>query len=313
MPPVNGVSVVIPTFDRPDQTLAAVSSVLAQIFTTYEILLIDDGSNADYSFVKSLLESHGHEYIKISHRGVSGARNEGIRRAKYEWISFLDSDDTWDPDKLMKQVQYCEMHPEAYMVQCLERWFRNGCEVAVPERLRPASGSAFERALSLCCISPSAVLLHRSVFDQVGFFDERMLVCEDYDYWIRALSMHEIHLIDEPLVQKYSGTHQQLSQSEEAIDRFRVYALAKYLFETRYPEDKRGMVHRILEMKLDILLQGAKKRNRMDDNRMYSDLLEIVHNYHSGSYMTGDLSKEAFFFYSDILVSHRPRMAVGGS
>jgi glycosyltransferase involved in cell wall biosynthesis len=313
MPPVNGVSVVIPTFDRPDQTLAAVSSVLAQTFITYEILLIDDGSSDDYSFLKSLLESYGHEYIKISHKGVSGARNEGIRRAKYDWISFLDSDDTWYPDKLMKQVQYCEIHPEAYMVQCLERWFRNGSEVAVPQHLRPASGSAFERALSLCCISPSAVLLHRNVFERVGFFDERMLVCEDYDYWIRALSVYEIHLIDEPLVQKYSGTHQQLSQSEEAIDRFRVYALAKYLFETDYPENKKCMVHQMLETKLGILLQGAKKRNRTDDIRMYSDLFENLHSSHLCSYMKDGLTEEAFFFYSDLLVSHRPRMPAGGS
>lgn len=313
MPSVNGVSVVIPTFDRPDQTFAAVSSVLAQTFKEYEIIVIDDGSNADYRMVQSLLESHGHVYVSISHRGVSGARNNGIHRAKFDWISFLDSDDTWHPEKLMRQVQYCEMHPDAYMVQCRERWFRNGYEVEVPERLYPASGFAFERALSLCCISPSAVMIHKSVFDRVGFFDERMLVCEDYDYWIRALSFYEIHLINALLVQKYYGSHPQLSQSEEAIDRFRVFALAKYLYDTSYPEEHRIMVYQVLEIKLMILLKGAKKRARLDDAKVYSELMEILQNLKSGSDLIVNQTKDTFFYYSDFLLSHRPKTGSGGN
>ena len=108
------ISVVIPTYNRKHTLPRALDSVLAQSYQPFEIIVIDDGStDGTFNLIKSkypsinLLESHkpSKSLKGSSPKGVSVARNVGIKQSKGDWIALLDSDDEWIPDKLIKQVQ----------------------------------------------------------------------------------------------------------------------------------------------------------------------------------------------------------------
>ena len=101
------VSVLVPFFNRPTETIRAVKSVLAQTYNNYEIILINDGSNVDINEVFSFCANY--ENIKIinqENQGPASARNHGIKIAQGLYIAFLDSDDEWMNDKLDKQIKY---------------------------------------------------------------------------------------------------------------------------------------------------------------------------------------------------------------
>ena len=166
------VSVIIPTFDRGWCLREAVDSALAQEFTNFELIVVDDGS-ADGT--AELLEAYRPKVrlLRQANRGVSAARNRGIAAARGELIAFLDSDDLWLPQKLSTQVEFFRAHPHALIAQTEEIWVRNGRRVNPGKRHRKRSGMIFESSLDLCLVSPSAVMVRRELFDRAGLFDER--------------------------------------------------------------------------------------------------------------------------------------------
>ncbi len=98
----NRITVIIPTFNRASQVPDAVRSAMEQTLEPFEIIVIDDGSS-DHTEGALARFSNSIRYIKTENRGVSSARNRGILEARGEWIAFLDSDDTWHPEKLRSQ------------------------------------------------------------------------------------------------------------------------------------------------------------------------------------------------------------------
>ncbi|HMO16641.1 MAG TPA: glycosyltransferase family A protein [Oligoflexia bacterium] len=269
-------SVIIPTYNREQITERALQSVFKQTAQPSQIILVNDGSTEPYNNIINISKQRGVDYFKTKHSGVSAARNSGLRKASGEWICFLDSDDEWLPEKLEKQLEYISNNRGALFVQSLEKWIKGDKEVSIPKHLIPASGPAFARSLDLCCISASTCMIHHSLVDKVGFFDERLLVCEDYDYWLRALTFTDIHLIGIPLSIKYNSTANQLSDSEIAIDRFRVFSLLKYLSIENFPENNKKLALSKLIEKLDILITGARKRGLERDYLLYEMLLMNV-------------------------------------
>lgn len=101
---MSSISVIIPTFNRASQVVRAVNSALAQTLKPFEVIVVDDGSTDE---TVERLRVFGDEirYIFQENRGVSSARNRGILEARGEWIAFLDSDDTWHPEKLKRQIE----------------------------------------------------------------------------------------------------------------------------------------------------------------------------------------------------------------
>jgi glycosyltransferase involved in cell wall biosynthesis len=179
------VSVIIPTFNRSRKLMRALHSVMKQTFRDYEIIVVDDGSNDDtYQALTSYMTMI--QYVrKQVNQGVSAARNSGIRRASAPWIALLDSDDYWLKDKLSVQMQYIERNPGTLVCQTEEIWIRDGSRVNPRTRHKKPSGDIFDRSLKLCLVSPSSVVLKRSLFDEIGLFDETLPVAEDYDMWLR--------------------------------------------------------------------------------------------------------------------------------
>ncbi len=252
------VAVIIPTYNRRDWTLRAVESVVAQTRAPNEIVVVDDGSTDDTA------EAVQQEFPEvrvgaIEHGGVSRARNHGVDSTTSHWLAFLDSDDQWQPEKLEVQLQ--AMHQSGYRIgHCEETWIRNGRRVNPRDRHKKWGGFIYRHCLPLCCISPSAVILERSLFEEVGGFNESLPACEDYDLWLRICCQLPVCFVDQPLVVKYGGHDDQLSRTTEALDQYRVMALEHaYRISALSAGDRVATLETLVE-KLEVLSPGAQKR-----------------------------------------------------
>jgi glycosyltransferase involved in cell wall biosynthesis len=264
------VSVVIPTFNRNGMLKDAVDSVLDQEYGNTELIVVDDGSSD--ATVRTLSAYQDRlRLIRQKNCGVSAARNAGIRAAAGTLIALLDSDDLWLPGKLHAQVDYFEAHPEALICQTEEIWIRNGVRVNPGKRHRKEAGDIFERSLELCLVSPSAVMMRKSILDEVGLFDERLPACEDYDLWLRIAWKHPVHLIDTPLIVKRGGHADQLSRMPE-LDKYRIRSICNLLDRgCLSPSQKEASVE-MLKTKCAIYAQGCRKRGRAEDALYYEQL-----------------------------------------
>jgi glycosyltransferase involved in cell wall biosynthesis len=265
------VSIIIPTYNRAAWVMEAVASVLAQTYRDFELFVVDDGSTDG---TLAALASLGGE-IKVlrrqASRGVSAARNLGARAATGGWLAFLDSDDLWLPDKLARQVEYLKANPDLVICQTGETWIRNGVRVNPPEACRKVAGDIFLPSLARCLVSPSAVMLHRRLFEEMGGFDEELPAAEDYDLWLRIAWRYPVGLISEPLMIKRGGHADQLSR-QWGLDRFRIRALMKLLNEPGLPLAYRQAAQSTLAEKCRIYAQGCEKRGRFAEAREYKAL-----------------------------------------
>ncbi len=266
------VSVVIPTRDRRSSVLRAIRSVVGQSLRVTEIIVVDDGSmDGTPAAVRDAFP--GVVLIEQETTGVSGARNSGIAVARGDWIAFLDSDDEWLPQKMERQLQTLAAAPDVRLCHSNEIWIRNGRRVNPRRRHEKAGGWIFRRCLSLCCISPSAAVIRRDVFDDVGLFDESLPACEDYDLWLRICSREPVAYVDEPLILKRGGHDDQLSRRFWGMDRFRIKALEQVLLSQRLAQDDRVAALEALCDKIKVYLAGAEKRDKHDEAGVYRDKL----------------------------------------
>jgi len=252
------VTVVIPTHNRRNLVREAIASVAAQSYTDFELIIVDDGS--DDRTAEVVQQYTGVQYIYQANRGVSAARNVGVARARGALIAFLDSDDLWQPRKLEHQVALFNQHPDVQICQTDEIWVRNGVRVNPHNKHRKAGGDIFARSLELCLVSPSAVMMRRALFEELGGFDETLPACEDYDLWLRITASLPVPFIAMPLVVKRGGHPDQLSRRFWGMDRFRVHALRKLLESGMLSEEQRRLTVEMLRKKCTILAHGARKR-----------------------------------------------------
>ena len=117
-------------------------------------------------------------------------------------------------------------------------------------------------------------MLHRSVFKEIGYFDESLQACEDYDFWLRLLLKMPIDLVDQKLVIKHGGHNDQLSIKTWGMDRFRVMALQKLIKQDGLSHEQIAAVQKLLIKKCKILELGASKRKKFDEAEKYSGLAE---------------------------------------
>ena len=264
------VSVVLPTYNRGWIVEQALDSVLDQDYGNLELIVVDDGSSDD---TPRLLSAYGNRIrvIRQVNRGVSAARNAGIQAATGELIALLDSDDAWLPGKVTAQVAFFTDNPDALICQTEEIWIRNGVRVNPGKRHRKEAGMIFERSLALCLVSPSAVMMRRSLLDEVGLFDETLPACEDYDLWLRIAWKHPIHLIHQPLIVKRGGHDDQLSRLPE-LDKYRIQSIARLLNSGVLSLDQRDAARAMLKTKCTIYAQGCRKRGRIAEAQHYEAL-----------------------------------------
>ena len=258
------ISVIIPTYNRDKFLKRALISVYSQTYKVNEIIVIDDGSTDNTSRI--LKDFPDVIYIYQDNSGVSSARNLGITVAKNDWIAFLDSDDEWKEKKIEEQVSFHKLHPNILMSYTDEIWIRNSLEVKIPKKFRKIGKNVFLENLGYCNIAPSSVLIHRFIFENIGTFDEKLEVCEDYDLWLRISLIHSIFLLNKKLIVKYAGHDDQLSFKHWGMDKFRVQALEKLLkIATIESSSHYKKIQEELLVKYKLLLKGAIKYNREEE------------------------------------------------
>ena len=257
------VSVIIPTYNREKFISECVQSVLAQTLPAREIIIVDDGStDATYNILRDLgfnslsTKKTVLRYFFQQNRGVSSARNLGIKEARSEYIALLDSDDLWLKSKLDRQVSAFQNDTQSSrLCHTDEIWIRNGVRVNQHKKHKKHGGNVFQSCLKLCCISPSSAMMHRSVFEDFGFFDEDLPACEDYDFWLRYSVKEDVNFIDEPLIIKKGGHSDQLSGAHWGMDRFRIYSIEKILNEHDLKLVYKIEAIREIILKLEILIK----------------------------------------------------------
>jgi glycosyltransferase involved in cell wall biosynthesis len=176
------ISAIIPTYNYARYVTRAVDSALHQTYPLAEVIVVDDGSTDN---TREVLSAYGDRirYVYQENRGLAGARNTGIRNARSPWVAYLDSDDTWFPEKIERQVKVVEADPAVELVYTsLRICYTDGrTEDAIanpPDQLWPR----FRWANS---ITPSTVMMRRDLALKAGGFDESLRYCEDWEMWSR--------------------------------------------------------------------------------------------------------------------------------
>lgn len=193
------VSVIIPAYNQGHFLAEAVNSVLAQTYPLFEVIVVDDGSTDNTAVVAQSFTDPRVRYVYKKNGGLSSARNEGLRHAQGDFISFLDSDDCFLPEKLEILLAALEEHPPVGLVA--------GQSIPVDEHGRHV-GKRFDTPLPedprrLLLGNPlhvGSVLVRRTWQDKAGFFDESLRSYEDWDMWLRlARAGCPLHYVPQPV------------------------------------------------------------------------------------------------------------------
>lgn len=220
------VSVIIPTYNRRDYVQEAIDSVLAQTYTDYEVIVVDDGSTDHTGEVLQARYGEGIRYKWQKNQGESQARNEGLSLSQGEYVAFLDSDDLWLPHKLARQLSELTLHPDVDMVFS-QAWMidEQGCRVQNMAPLGSSLSPADYRYDALCVqngiVGPSTVIIRRRLLDEVGGFNTAIRFGEDWDLWIRVAAASCIHFIPEVLacIRRHQGSQCYFPDPEKNLKR----------------------------------------------------------------------------------------------
>lgn len=213
------VSVVIPAYNAAAHLRATLESVLAQSHSALEVIVVDDGSTDD---TFEILTEFGSKVrvLRQPNAGQAAARNHGARKAAGEFLAFLDSDDLWDGDKIERQVDLLERHPEALAVYCDHRAIDvSGAvigESGALRHLRPSGNVLQALLLGSCIVTPGLVLMRRSAFESSGDFDEHpsMRGHEDYALWLRLAARGPVVYSPQTLVSYRRHSQQATTQAD---------------------------------------------------------------------------------------------------
>lgn len=176
------ISVIIPVFNNEAYLAEAIESVIAQTIAPFEIIVVDDGSTdgcADLAkkFIPQI------RLLRQSNKGISAARNTGIKAANGDYLAFLDADDVWTSRKLEHQIEFLEKHPETEMIfGTVQQFISPELSVDHQNKLRP-------ELKIMPGLVPGASLVRRDNFLRVGFFNETLTLGEFLDWFSRAIDL----------------------------------------------------------------------------------------------------------------------------
>jgi glycosyltransferase involved in cell wall biosynthesis len=163
-------------------------------------MVVDDASDDETSSIMTQYQDSRIEHIRLnSNGGAAAARNAGIRQTNGEYIAFLDSDDVWKADKLRRHLDYICAAPERRRLSCTSHTLQHERSGHI-ETNRFPDGVTRQDILYGCFVSPgSTLIVERTFFDQIGELDERLRRLEDWDWLLRATTVHPLVMFDQPL------------------------------------------------------------------------------------------------------------------
>lgn len=210
------VSVVVPSYNHQKFLPGALNSVLCQEIKDYELLLIDDASSDQSAeIIREFLAAHAEIPSRFSrhekNQGGVITLNQLIEQASGEYVALINSDDIWLPEKLHKQLEYLDAHPETGAVFTQARIIDDDNRVVntaldfksdIFIQTNRSRGQWLRRLFfELNCLCHPSILIRRSVYDEIGLYDPRFRQLPDMQMWVRLLKHSAIHMIEEPLVQ----------------------------------------------------------------------------------------------------------------
>lgn len=195
------VSVVIPTYNRQSKLKRALMSVLNQTFKDFEVIIVDNASSDDTEITVKGVQDLRIVYIRHSaNLGGPAARNTGIKMARASLIALLDDDDEWFPEKLTKQVdQFQKASAKTGLIYSSAEIYDELKHHRISVNATDFRGNVYERVLLGTILASVTVLIKRECFEKVGFFDETLSSCQDWDMWLRIAHDFEFDYVDEVL------------------------------------------------------------------------------------------------------------------
>ncbi len=224
------VSVIIPTYNRASSIGDCIQSILDQSYPVSEILIIDDCSSDN---TKDIIESFNASTIRYfrnkEQKGAAFSRNFGIKQSTGDYISFLDSDDTWEPDKTEKQLLSMEQH-QLDVTSCLMK-IRSIKGISTWPQI-PIKGNIliadfYPQSFLINYFGTPTLLMKRHVFEAVGGFDECLPRWQDWDLLIRVSEKFKIGILNKELVNVFEG-HKSITQNNELLAQAVEIFLNKY-------------------------------------------------------------------------------------
>jgi glycosyltransferase involved in cell wall biosynthesis len=200
------ISVIIPTYNSEDFIAKTLETVFSQTYNNYEVIVSDDGSTDNtVGVVKSLFLKYSvrnKALLTNKHEGPGAARNKGIEGASGDWISFLDSDDLWNDNKLESVVGYIHKNDDIDLV-CHSLIVKDGSKENLmdPSKYFNNKINPFLSMYRENCLYTSALTVKKSILYQAGLFDNRLPSAQDYDLWLRLGLINKIKMgfIEDPL------------------------------------------------------------------------------------------------------------------
>ena len=222
------VSVVIPCYNQAHFLAEAVQSALDQDYPAVEVIVVNDGSPDN---TREVATQFGDRivYIEQENRGLSAARNAGIRAARGEYIAFLDSDDIYLPRALTTLARYLDKHPNVGLVCSDALLFDDRGDFGLKSTRsgRPRNPQNFRWETVEYCATPSTVMVREEVFKRVGLFNEYLKnAAEDWLMWVQISRYFDMVYVDQPLV-RYRIHERNATRNVERIHLGNRYAVAQ--------------------------------------------------------------------------------------
>lgn len=187
-------SVVIPLFNKEESISDTIRSVLSQTCSGFELIIVNDGSTDSSREKAARFSDPRIQIIDQPNRGVSAARNAGIKIASNPYIALMDGDDIWEPDYLQTQRELIRDFPDAGMWGCGMGILRNNQKFGFCHGLTKGHRGLIKNYFTMekrgMLFRPSGTVIYKSVFNEVGLFDERIDFGEDVDIYLRILLKH---------------------------------------------------------------------------------------------------------------------------
>ncbi len=265
------VSVIIPTYNRSNLLDRAIRSVLAQSFTDFELIVVDDASTDD---TQSLVGAVNYSRIKIirheRNKGAPAARNTGIKVSQGEYIGFLDDDDEWLPKKLEKQLEAFQSSFDDVSLVYTGFYFASGKNGSRLAQITPTlKGDIYLDLLRRNIPAGNTSLIRKHCFAKCGLFDETLPSCQDWDMWIRISKFYKFDFVAEALSNVYVHGRQISTNLNAKI-------IARQMLIRKYHQDllKNPIIFAFLLKRLGVLQCLAD--NRKNALRYFARSLRFV-------------------------------------
>ncbi|QQS26905.1 glycosyltransferase [bacterium] len=216
------VSVVMSVYNGEKYLREAIDSILNQIFTDFEFIIINDGSTDDT--LKIIKDYKDPRIVLISrkNKGLVASLNEGIKKARGKYIARMDADDISLPERFEKQVEYLEGHPEIDLVASqIQTFYNNRDELIV---YKPITSYEIYYLLGAgSIIAHPSVIMRKNAVKKTGLYKQAMWPAEDYDLWSRIVNKSNAHNLPEVLLryrinsQGISDTNKELQNQQTVI------------------------------------------------------------------------------------------------